>query len=82
MRMKIVETDEYTAPYAMDLQESLLDLACRHENVTLSQQISIIGATVGLIIEKISPEHQKYYIDLLFKNVREARNCAHVVTLN
>ena len=82
MRMTMVGADEFTAPYASDLQEVLLALASRHDQVTLSQQICIIGVTIGMLIEQISPEHQSYYRELLFRNVKDAKHCADLITLN
>ena len=76
------DTDEFTAPYAADLQKALLELAHRHDNVTLSQQISILGITIGLIIDQIPIEHRDQYHELLISNMIDAKYCAEIVALH
>ena len=82
MPMHFVEVDEYSSAYAAEFAEVLRELAHKHENVTFSQQISMIGVTLGMIFEEIPAEHQAYYRKLLMANVKDAKNCADMVVMH
>ena len=66
-----------------DLQMALWDLSVKHaENVPFSQQISVLGVTIGSILMQVVPEHRVHYYNLLISNIKNADSCIERVTLN
>jgi DNA-binding winged helix-turn-helix (wHTH) protein len=82
MKMRHVEIDQQTMAYATELQSLLWQLSIKHESVTFSQQISMLGATIGMILLQISPENRIHYHNLLVANVKDADKMVAAVVLN